>query len=184
MHKSKLAIVISIVLILVLACTKQLSFTGQVNVKLDVKGKPAQNVADVIVYDEDDIETIRHKLIKELGQQTKTRYYSGQYDNLKSLPFLTITQARVEDLQVLEKSDLVEFFYSDEPQPTSYDSFGQPKIGQPLFQWSYTKEYEYQIGNSRSSYAKKLKPELVYGIYKSRGKNIPREIIEEWNKIK
>lgn len=146
-------------------------FTGQVNAKLVVK-------------DSQDLDMVRQRLIKELGQQTKIRYYSGQYDNLKSLPFLTIAQARVEDLQILEKSDLVEFFYSDEPKPTSYDSFGQPKIGQPLFQWSYTKEYGYQIGTSRSPNAKQLKPELIYEIYRSKGKNIPKEIIDEWNKVK
>lgn len=182
--KRKFLILLIFLVSVLVGCSSNLSFTGQVNVKLNVKGKPAQSVADVIVHEQKDIEAVRQKLIKELGPNSKIRDYGREDNSLKSLPFSTITRASVEDLQILEKSDLVEFFHSDEPKPTSYDSFGQPKIGQPLFQWSYTKNYGYQIGTSRSPNAKQLKPELIYEIYRSKGKNIPKEIIDEWNKAK
>ena len=146
-------------------------FTGNVNIKLIVEGK--------------DIDIIRQKLINELGTEANIKDYDSRgNEGLRNLPFLTIKRARVEDLKILEISGLVEFFYSDEPKPVITDNFGRPTLKQPIFQWFYTKEYGYQIGNSRSPYAEKLYPELIYEIYKSEGKNIPTEIIDKWNRVK
>ncbi|MEK6892366.1 MAG: hypothetical protein AABX25_04220 [Nanoarchaeota archaeon] len=177
MHIFNLIIGSLVLVALVSGCTSKGDFppfNGQVNVKLIVKGEPSQNVADVLVYKEEDISAVRQKLINELGPNLRIKD-----DKIKSLPFLTITKATANDLNILEQSEYVEFFYSDELRPLGKDPVDdRGSFGKPRFQWIYSKQYGYQIGTSPSPYAKNIDPELVYEIYRSKGKKIPKEILQ------
>lgn len=178
MHMFKLVIGILVLAASVLSCASKENFppfTGEVNIKLIVKSEPAQNVADVLVYKEEDISLVRQRLIEELGSNSKIK----DNNNTKSLPFLIITKATANDLYILEQSDYVELFYSGELMPVSRDPVDDMGlIGKPRFQWIHSKQYGYQIGTSPSQYAKNIGSESVYEIYKSEGKNVPREIVD------
>ena len=110
----KLALLMGfLVIIFLIGCNigkKEYStFTGQVNIKLIVKGTLSQSVADVLVYDSEDINVTRKNLAKELGPEAKIT------DNrfISNLPYLTLTKASAEDLKILEKSDLVKSHQSE-----------------------------------------------------------------------
>ena len=180
----KIFLIFLVCVLILVGCTSNQTFTGQVDVKLKVNGKLGENDAEFSEYKQKDIDDVRLKLINELGPRAKVnKEYDNSESGTQSLPFMILSKARVEDLKILEKSDLVEFFYSDEPKEIRNGLYGRPEVGYPRFQWSYSKNYGYHLGQPDwGANAKKFEPNLIYQIYESDGRNTPKEIIEEWNK--